>query len=524
MGLLDGVRRLLGREEREWPSWMKLDPAFNVLTAEDAVNASGVKVTQTSALNYLGVWAAVNVIASGVAGLPIPVYRVTAEGRQRERQNRLDRLLNDSPNGEQTSVVFWETAMLHVLIAGNAYAEIRKDAAGRVASLDLMDPNIVQPERLGGQLVYKTDPTKAPLPREQVFHIPGLGWDGIRGYSPITIARQSIGLGIAAERFGASFFGGDGWPAVAAEFPGKMTPEAQERFRQSWKQTFKGAEKGHRLAVLEQGMKLNAFGLSQKDSQFLETRAFQVEEICRLYRVPQHKLFHKPNERPGGNMEQEDVEFVQDTLRPWMIRIEQEVNRKLIPERERQMVYAEFLLEGRLRGDIKTRYEAYATARKWGWMSPNDIRRLENMNPIDGGDVYNLDGEGQGGAGMPPANGDEGSALRGLLVDVMGRMVRIEGHEARRAAKGGAQRFAGWVEDFYPKHEARLREALTPVLRTMKTKRTASEVAEELTEESREALLDLKAEGLAASVDALVSRWEIERPAELAASVLGGER
>lgn len=517
MGLLDGFRRLFGREERKWPDWMKLDSAFNVLTAEDSVNASGVSVTQTTALNYLGVWAAVNVIAAGVAGLPIPLYRIVEGGRERQRRHHLDWLLNEGPNDEQTPIVFWETLMLHVLIAGNAYAEIRKDNAGRVASLDLMDPNDVQPERVKGKLRYKYKVSDV-LDSTTVFHVPGLGWDGVQGYSPITIARQSIGLGIAAERFGASFFGGDGWPAVAAEFPGKMTPEAQDRFRASWKQTFSGAEKGHRLAVLEQGMKLNAFGLSQKDSQFLETRAFQVEEICRLYRVPQHKLFHKPNERPGGNMEQEDVEFVQDTLRPWTIRIEQEINRKLIPERERPDLYAEFLLDGRLRGDIKTRYDAYATGRQWGWLSANDIRRFENMNPVDGGDVYIAPGQA---ASSGEADGDD-DALRGLLLDVMGRMIRVEALEARRAAKGGAEKFAAWVDDFYPKHEARVCQALTPALRAVRGDHSPADLAETLISESREALLDLRKDNLTASVDALVSRWEIERPAELAAMVLGG--
>lgn len=518
MGLFDGFRRLFGGpERRDWPEWMKLDSAFNVLTAEDGVNASGVTVTQTTALNYLGVWAAVNVIAAGVAGLPIPVYRIDGPGRQRLRNHHLDWLLNEGPNEEQTPIVFWETAMLHVLISGNAYAEIRKDKAGRVASLDLMDPNDVLPQRLKGKLVYRVSGSKSLEPT-QVFHVPGLGWDGVRGYSPITIARQSIGLGIAAERFGASFFGGDGWPAVAAEFPGKMTPEAQERFRESWKRLFSGSEKGHRLAVLEQGMKLNAFGLSQRDSQFLETRAFQVEEICRLYRVPQHKLFHKPNERPGGNMEQEDVEFVQDTLRPWTIRIEQEINRKLIPERERPDLYAEFLLDGRLRGDIKTRYEAYATGRKYGWLSANDIRRLENMNPIDGGDVYAMVGSATSSGDA--ASGDP-AALRGLLLDVMHRMVNLEASEARRWSRAGPERFAEWIGEFYPKHRQRLSRALAPVLRMIRNGGDAEGLVDALIEDSQEALLDLKTDNLQTCVDMLVSRWEIEKPANFAAQVLG---
>ncbi len=267
---------------------------------------------------------------------------------------------------------------------------------------------------------------QAVLRKEQVLHVAGPGWDGLVGKSVIALARESIGLGMAAEQFGASFFGNGAHMAGVLEHPGNLTEEAAERLRKQWRELYSGLSNAHRIAVLEEGMKYQRIGIPPEDAQFLQTREFQVEEVARWFNLPPHML--KDLRRSTfSNIEHQALEFVKYSLLPWLRRFEQAIKARLLAGEDEQDLYAEFSIEGLLRGDIESRYRAYATARQWGWFSANDVRRMENMDPIEGGDVYLVP------MNMVPATAVgqlSGEDVRQALLDLMLA-------QARSDARGG---------------------------------------------------------------------------------------
>jgi HK97 family phage portal protein len=228
------------------------------------------------------------------------------------------------------------------------------------------------------------------LPAERVFHMPGLSFDGLSGYSPIALAKNSIGLTSAAEQFGAAFFGRGTTPTGILETPNTLKPEAQANLRESWNALQSGLSNAHRVAILEQGVTWKALGIPNNHAQFLETRKFQVAEIARLFRVPPHMLADLESGASYASVEQMSLDFVAYTLRPWLVRWEQTINYDLFGSRERSEMFSEHLVDGLLRGDIVSRYNAYAVGRNWGWLSADDIREMENMNPLpdNQGEMY----------------------------------------------------------------------------------------------------------------------------------------
>jgi len=326
-----------------------------------------------------------------VAGLPLPIYRRLADGgKERAQDHYLYPLLHDQPNEEMSAYVFRETMMGHLTTWGNAYAEIEIDGAGRVTGLWPLRPDRMTVKRENGELVYYYDLGKGQdkrMPAWQVFHIPALGFDGLVGYNPIRMQRQAVGLAMSAEEYGGRLFANDATPGAVLEHPGSLTPDAQKNLRESIEARHQGASKSHRLMVLEEGMSWKQMGLPPEDAQFLQTRRFQVVDIARWYRIPPHMLGDLER-ATFSNIEHQSLEFVVHTIRPWLVRWEQAITSQLLLPRERATYFAEHLVDGLLRGDIQSRYQAYATARQNGWMSANDVRRLENMNPIDDGDMY----------------------------------------------------------------------------------------------------------------------------------------
>ncbi len=295
-------------------------------------------------------------------------------------------------------------ACFYFLLWGNAYAQIIRDGAGRVIGLYPLLPNRMDVERdEKGQLyyVYSRDTDENPnfrgngdfiLKKDEVLHIPGLGFDGLVGYSPIAMAKNAVGMTLACEEYGASFFANGANPGGVLEHPGVLKDPG--KVRESWNSVYRGTTNAHKVAVLEEGMKYHQIGIPPEEAQFLETRKFQLNEIARLYRIPPH-MIGDLDKSSFNNIEQQSLEFVKYTLDPWVIRWEQALQKALLLPGEKGKYFVKFNLDGLLRGDYKSRMEGYATGRQNGWFSTNDIREMENMNPIsdeEGGNLYLING------------------------------------------------------------------------------------------------------------------------------------
>lgn len=365
--------------------------------------SSGRAVNERTAMQMTAVYSCVRILAEAVAGLPLHLYQTRPDGgKEKAASHPLYRLLHDEPNPEMTSFVFRETLMTHLLLWGNAYAQVIRNGRGDVVALYPLMPNRVQAGRSDtGRLYYdyqtgSADPVNESgtvrLNAGDVLHIPGLGFDGLVGYSPIAMAKNAIGMAQACEDYGASFFANGAAPGGVLEHPG--TIKDPSRVRESWQQTFGGAKNGNKVAVLEEGMKYTPIAVSPEQAQFLETRKFQLNEIARIFRIPPH-MIGDLEKSSFSNIEQQSLEFVKYTLDPWVIRWEQAITKTLLTEREKPRLFVKFNLEGLLRGDYVSRMNGYAVARQNGWMSANDIRELENLDRIPaekGGDEYLVNG------------------------------------------------------------------------------------------------------------------------------------
>lgn len=367
-------------------------------------SSAGKNVNERSAMQMTTVYSCVRILAEAVAGLPLHLYRYKEDGgKERAIDNNLYHLLHDEPNKEMSSFIFRETLMTHLLLWGNAYAQIIRNGKGEVVALYPLMPNKMQVDRdENGELYYiytrSSDEAKTMeevtvyLTPRDVLHIPGLGFDGLVGYSPIAMAKNAIGLAIATEEYGAKFFANGAAPSGVLEHPG--TIKDPSRLRENWNSTFGGSANSGKVAVLEEGMKYTPISISPEQAQFLETRKFQIDEIARIFRVPPH-MVGDLEKSSFSNIEQQSLEFVKYTLDPWVIRWEQSLSRALLNEDEKRKYFFKFNLEGLLRGDYESRMSGYAVARQNGWMSANDIRELENMDKIpaeDGGDLYLING------------------------------------------------------------------------------------------------------------------------------------
>ena len=359
-------------------------------------SGSGKAVNARTAIQMSTVYACVRVIAETIASLPLHVYEGSDAGSSKATKHPLYRLIHDEPNPEMTSFVWRETMLTHLLLWGNSYSQIIRNGRGQVVGLYPLLPDYMEVDRDSrGKLTYKyttSEGTSTWLRPEDVLHIPGLGFDGIIGYSPVAMEKNAIGLGISAEEYGSKFFSNGARPSGILTHPNTVKDPAA--LRASWNAAYGGTSNASRVAVLEEGMTFAPLSMPNNEAQFLETRRFQVEEICRIYRVPPH-MVGDLSRATFSNIEHSSIDFAVHTIRPWLVRIEQAMNRALFPDREKGRFYVQFNLDGLMRGDYKSRMEGYAIARQNGWMSANDIRELENQNPIpaeDGGDAYLCNG------------------------------------------------------------------------------------------------------------------------------------
>jgi HK97 family phage portal protein len=367
-------------------------------------STSGKHVTERSAMQMTAVYSCVRVLSEAVAGLPLHLYRYTGNGsKEKAIDHPLYSLLHDEPNPEMTSFVFRETLMTHLLLWGNAYAQIIRNGKGEVIALYPLMPNRMTVDRdENGSLYYEyitsdddartmKGSTVRLSPRD-ILHVPGLGFDGLVGYSPIAMAKNAIGMAIACEEYGAKFFSNGAAPSGVLEHPGILKDPA--RIRESWQQTFGGSGNAHKVAVLEEGMKYTPISINPQEAQFLETRKFQIDEIARIFRIPPHMIGDLEHST-FSNIEQQSLEFVKYTLDPWVTRWEQAMRKALLSDDEKKTYFFKFNVDGLLRGDYASRMSGYATARQNGWMSANDIRELENLDLIpeeEGGDLYLING------------------------------------------------------------------------------------------------------------------------------------
>ena len=367
-------------------------------------SASGKQVNERTSMQMTAVYSCVRILSEAVASLPLNVYRYTdTGGKEKAFDHPLYRLLHDEPNPEMSSFIFRETLMTHLLLWGNAYAQIIRNGKGEVIALYPLMPDRMTVDRdSNGGLYYKYRKSNDDAPTMEsgvvslapsdVLHVPGLGFDGLVGYSPIAMAKNAIGLAIAAEEYGSKFYANGAAPSGVLEHPGTLKDPT--RVRDSWNSTFGGSTNSHKVAVLEEGMKYTPISISPNEAQFLETRKFQINEIARIFRVPPH-MVGDLEKSSFSNIEQQSLEFVKYTLDPWVIRWEQALYRTLLSEEEKKTYFFKFNVEGLLRGDYQSRMQGYATARQNGWMSANDIRELEDLDRIPaelGGDLYLING------------------------------------------------------------------------------------------------------------------------------------
>lgn len=398
MGILEqlGLKRQRGEPKNKYEG-----NDFSLLFGR---TTSGKTVNERTALQTTAVYACVRILSETIASLPLHVYRYTEGGKAKDTKHVLYTLLHDEPNPDMTSFVFRETLMSHLLIWGNAYSQILRDRSGQVIGLYPLLPDQMSVHRSEkGKLFYvynryeEDNPNfqekgSVVLSQEEVLHIPGLGFDGLIGYSPIALAKNAVGMTLACEEYGASFFGNGANPGGVLEHPGILKDPA--KVRDSWNAVYQGTRNAHKVAVLEEGMSYKQIGIPPEEAQFLETRKFQINEIARLFRIPPH-MVGDLEKSSFSNIEQQSLEFVKYTLDPWVVRFEQALKKSLLLPEEKKTHFIKFNVDGLLRGDYQSRMNGYAIGRQNGWLSTNDIRELEELNPIppeEGGDLYLING------------------------------------------------------------------------------------------------------------------------------------
>ena len=351
---------------------------------------TGRRVSPAMAMRLTAVFGCVRVLAESVGMLPCFLYQSTDSGRVKAPKEKLYSLLYTAPNDYMTPQEFWEYLIASLCLRGNFYA-YKVKALGDVVELLPLLPDSVQPKLdENWNPVYQVtfpDGSCDVLSQDEIWHVRTFTTDSLVGLSPISYARQAIGLGLATEEHGARLFGNGAVSSGVLQTDQVLTDEAYKRLKENFQEQHQGLSNAHKPMILEMGLKWNQISMSAEDAQFLETRKFQLEEICRIFRVPLHML-QNTDRATFSNIENLGMGFVNYSLVPYLTRIEQRINTGLVSKDKRGQFYAKFNVGALLRGDMKSRYESYATGINWGILSPNECRDLEERNPREGGDVY----------------------------------------------------------------------------------------------------------------------------------------
>jgi HK97 family phage portal protein len=488
---------------------------------------AGVDITEDTALTYSPVWAAVSIISGAIGFLPVIVYKRNADERDRAPAHPAYKLLHTRANPYMSAQDFQETLQAHVLLWGNAYAEIERDGAGRPIHLWPLLPHQTEPvETPDGQpaLVTNVDGRQITIRGENTLHIKGLGFNGFKGYSVISYAAEGLSLGMAADKFGAAFFANGTRLSGVLEHPATLSDTAHRRLTESIEDTNTGLTNQHRVKILEEGMEWKQMSTPPNDAQFIETSKFRISDVARWFSIPPHMLGDLER-ATFSNIEHQGIEFVRMTLQRWLTKWESEINYKLFSAEGRRTYYAEFLIDALLRGDTASRYAAYNTGIQSGWLLRNEARRLENLNPVDGLDeplqpsnmiVVGEDPDNQNQnddpASPPPDDPPKTDNARFLpiLRDTWDRIIRREVNSLRRQAKSGAIVFDT------AEYRAFAFRALEPIFQSM-GRTDASDIALRYVTAHNKAI-DTEAERLLATdaVTELLQLWLDTEPENLA--------
>lgn len=507
------VQRLLtGGERRGWNlSLAELDAMMDT-QAGGAPSATGRTINADTAMSLTAVYAAIRLLSRTIASLPLIVYRrLPNGGKERAEDHPLYWLLHDQPNPEMTSFEFRLGQLVSYYAWGESFAEIQRNLyTGDAIALWPLRPDRMTAQRVRGELVYEyrlPDGTRKPFTRDLILHCRDMTTNGINAMRPADTGREAIGLGLATEEFGARFFGNGAQPGAVLQHPGTLSPEAYARITKSWETRHQGLSNAQRIAVLEEGMSLETIGVDPDAAQFLETRKFQVREIARLFGVPPHKIGDL-EQATFSNIEHQAIEFVTDAIRPTAENIEQRYGASLLSVDERRTYFVEHLIDALLRGDILSRYQAFGIARDKGFLSVDEIRAMENWNPLpDGlGQIYlqplNMVAVGEEPAEPAAPEADDtdtearalpretatdtahqlrtansrrrlANSYRRTIEHVAQRVVNREVNDIRNAARRylgagvvNVPGFEDWLRDFDPPHRKFVREYLDPPLRT----------------------------------------------------------
>lgn len=384
-------------------------------------SVAGVDVTPDSAMRVSAVLACIKVISETLASLPLMLYERVGDGKQPAVNHPLYSLLHDAPNAYTTSFEFREIQAAHLLLRGNFYCEKIENGRG-IKELIPLSPARMDPVRQNGELRYRythEDGRQQIYTADRIWHVKnmpirsaynGEAPEGMIGLSPISLAKESIGISMAADTYGGKFFANYAQTGKAFEFPGRLSDNARQHLKESLAE-YAAAENKFKSIILEEGAKLSDVGMTNEDSQFIQSRQFQIEEIARIFRVPPVLIGHPTNTMTYASAEQLFLSFATYTIRPWCVRLEQSMNRHLLSEKDRGRYFFEHVMAGLLRGDTKSRFDAYAVARQWGWMNVDEIRALENMNPLPDkkGEAY-LQPMNMVEAGTEPPDASEGGS------------------------------------------------------------------------------------------------------------------
>ena len=389
MGIIDNIRNVFKRNYNPENPRNNIIPPINYGQS----TSSGVDINESNALTLAAVWGCVRTLSESVASLPINVYKrdMKTGGRDTSYAHPIYNLLHNAPAMNMTSYCWFNTMMLNLCLYGNAYAHIKRDNKMRPIDLQILNPAKIKVTLIKGDKFYVQDieGEKTTYSDDEIIHVMGLSINGYIGKSPISAARENIGLGIASQQYGGAFFGNGASLSGVLTHPATLSKEAMERLSHTWNQKYSnnGGANAHKTAILEEGMSFNSISIPPNDAQFIETRKFSVVEICRIFRVPPH-LVMSLDAATYSNIEQQSFEFVKYTLYPYLRNWEQELNNKLFKESEKNRMYCEFKVDGLLRGDSKSRSEFYRTLWNMGVLSQNEIRSFENLNAVEGGDKY----------------------------------------------------------------------------------------------------------------------------------------
>lgn len=370
-----------------------LDRVMDMMIGGGPETWSGNKVDEGSALGNPTVWACTRVISEAYASMPMHMYRRMADGgKEIARSHYLYPVLHDQANPELTAFNYRELAQAHLCIWGNHYSLIEWDQAQRVKALWPLPPDRVRVKRetVTAQRTYEYRQNNGqwePISREYMFHVPGLGYDGVRGYSPVAMQRQTLAAGNAVMEFGARFFGNGVRSSGFLEHPTTLTKESSERLVKSFQEKYAGLSNSHRVILLEGGLKFTPNSINPEDAQFLETRKYSRSEIAGMFRVPAH-MVGDLEKATFSNIEQQSLEFVTFTLVPWMARWEAAIESELLTTQGRAQYFVEIDANGLMRGDAASRSTFYQMGINAGWMKPNEARQKENLNTEPAGEVY----------------------------------------------------------------------------------------------------------------------------------------